>query len=337
MRAEGIICLANETVSSTELTALCNSVRIHDPGRHLTVIPYDSRMDETRKVLDHFGFDLFADETVRRMEALGRRYWPAAGSRAHNMKKLCAFWGPYERFLLVDADMVLLRSAEPYFEAFRDSGADFMYFRPDIENVYRPGPVREMMIERYDTAAFNGGTYLGRRGALTPDRVEELERESRPLRDGFVDNLEQSFINFCVDAGGLHKVDGQTVPYVVAGALMNVEREDDEYVLRDHRVPEEEGRPLGMMHWAGYATGPYMPYRRMFLDYRLPDASRRDKARVQAVEMGRTARAASPRHMASTVKHRWPFITRNWLAARGVKRASRTRPRPVGGAAPDHR
>ena len=319
MPEEGIICLANDGVVEA-LRALCRSIRVHDPGRHVTVIPFDDQLAQTRDVLDAFGFDLFQDESLARMEALGHRYWPDGALPPHVMKKFCAFWGPYERFLFLDADIVLLRSAEPYFAAFRDSGADFMYFRPDIENVYRPGPVRETMIEQYGTAAFNSGTFLGRRGALTPERVEELEREARPLRHGFVDNLEQTFANFCVDAAGLRKIDGQTVPYAVAGALMRVRREGADWVMRDARVPEEMGRPVGIMHWAGYATGPYMPYRRMFLDYRLPDTPATGKLAYQAASMWRTARAAGLRHMLSTVRRRWTFNARNWLAARGYIR-----------------
>lgn len=124
---EGVLCLANDAVIG-DLTALCESVRRHDPQLPLTVIPFDDRVERTRRLLAGFGFDLFSGPQLEEMDELGRRYWPGETFRPRTMRKFCAFTGAYERFLFLDSDIVLFESMEPFFAAFRASTSDFMFF-----------------------------------------------------------------------------------------------------------------------------------------------------------------------------------------------------------------
>jgi hypothetical protein len=272
--AEGIYCLANDAVVDG-LIALCESIRRHDPGLPLTVIPFNDDIALTREAVALYGFDLLADPSLAAMDLVGGDYWPGDEHRAHNMRKFCAFCGPYERFFFLDSDIVTLASLAPYFKAFREVDADFMWFSPDLNNVYHPGPVRDEMVARFNTAAFNGGQFMGRRGVLTPAILKGLVEAARPYRHGFVDNLEQSFINFAVDVCGLSKVAGsdQVPDTAIAACALRMRDVGGRLVIDDPRTPDS-GRHVSLIHWSGHKTAPLMPYRKLWLGYRLAGKSR---------------------------------------------------------------
>jgi hypothetical protein len=312
----GIFCLANDPVVDA-LIALCASVRHHDPDLPLTVIPFNDNIARTRRALTEFGYGLLDDSSLATMDAVGSLYWPDDPNLAHNMRKFCSFCGPYERFLFLDSDIVVLHSLEPYFESFRRSDADFMWFSPDLNAVYRPGPVRDAMVSRYNTAAFNGGQFMGRRGAFTPSILTEVVEASRQHRHGFVDFLEQSFMNYAVDTRGLSKIAGhEAVPgLAVAGAMLRLRKLPSYFVIDDPRAPES-GRRVSLIHWAGYRVAPFMPYRRTWLAYRLAGVSRAGRWEYHGTTAVAMVKRLSWRTPVRLVR-RGRVRTRNRLASRG--------------------
>jgi hypothetical protein len=314
---EGIYCLANDGIIDG-LIALCESVHRHSPHVPVTVIPFDSHLDKARAVLARYGYALMDDPLLQAMDQLGERYWPGERRRPHTMRKFCAFWGTYDRFMFLDADVVALRDLMPYFKAL--GSHDFMYFATDIENVYRPGPVRDAMISRYRTAGFNSGVYMGRSGLLSPDRLEDLCTQAERLRHGFVDNLEQTFINYVVDVSGWSKVHAHEAlrDRVDAGAVMRLRRSSGGFVLDDPRVPAS-GRPVALLHWAGYNIGPFMPYRGVFLDYRLPNASVADRTRYRIRDVAHRIPSTSWKTPVRMMR-RARVLGKNVLASRGLVR-----------------
>jgi hypothetical protein len=285
----------------------------------MTVVPFDGQLSHTRRVLARFGYDLYDDPTLAAMDNLGARYWPRDSRRPHAMRKFCAFWGPYERFFFLDADIVVLHPLEVYFDAFRRLDVDFMYLATAVSGVYRAGPVRDEMVSRYHTAGFNSGTFLGRRGTLSTDMLNELATTAVSYRHGFVDNLEQTFINYAVDMAPLSKADAHTaIPDLVeAGALMRLKSKDGQFFLADARTPAVSGRPVSMIHWAGYNITPFMPYRRTFLAFRLARATRWQRLRYHVECFVGAARKATWKTPVRFVR-RWRVLGRNILASRGV-------------------
>lgn len=313
--AEGIVCLANDGIIDG-LIALCQSLRAHSPGLPLTVIPFDANLTQTLRVAERFRYDVYDDPSLEAMDALGARYWPGDGWRPHTMRKFCAFWGPYERFLFLDADIVALRPLEPYFAAFREAPADVMYFQTDLSMVYRGGVLNEM-VSQHQSVGFQTGVFMGRRGALDAHTLERLLDESRAHRHEFVDILEQTFLNYAVDVSGLSKLDvHRVVPDEVdAWAGMRLTRTRDGYAIADVRTPWS-GRPVTLIHWGGYALGPFMPYRRMFLRYRLAGSGLRQRLAYRAAALTDAVRRI-PQRSPGWLAYRWLTLGRNWLAARG--------------------
>jgi hypothetical protein len=314
--AEGVICLANDAVIDG-LIALCESVRRHDPALPLTVIPFNDNIALTRDTVSEYGFDVLYDPSIAAIDLVSAEYWPKDEHRQRAMRKFCAFCGPYERFFFLDSDIVTLTSLASYFEAFRETDADFVWFSPDLNNVYHPGPVRDEMVSRYSTAAFNGGQFMSRRGVLTPAILGELVKSARPYRYGFVDILEQSLINFAVDVGGVSKVAGRDlVPdRAVAAAAMRLRDVQGRLVIDDPRTPDS-GRPVSLIHWSGYKPVPLMPYRQTWLSYRLAGKSRGERTAYRIA----ATRAAVKRTSWKTpvrLARRARFRGRNILASRG--------------------
>lgn len=324
MRAErergdrGAVCLGNDAVIDWVI-AFCASLHEHDPDLPLTLIPFDEEIGETRAVLDRYGYGLYEGPMLGQMDDLGRGYWPGEQFRPHIMRKFCS-WDTYDTFLFMDTDIVVLSGLDAYFEAMEASDADFMHFATDIVQVYKPGPLREQMLAEHQSAGFNSGVYMGRRGHLTTSRLNSLTASAAGQRPQFVDNLEQTLMNYCVDVTDLRKADANQLveDLAVAGALMRVVDREGNPVLDDRRVPYS-GRRVSMIHWAGYQIGPRMPYRRIFLRYRLPGASRRTRWRYTATQWWELARSMSPKLMYQILRGT-PYQARSWLAARGLVR-----------------
>ncbi len=191
----------------------------------------------------------------------------------------------------------MLRPLDPYFEAFERADADFVHFATDMVQVYQPGPLRERMIAEHDVAGFSSGTFRGRGGQLDGAKVRAIAATTGPLRSEFVDNLEQTLINYCVDVSGLHKADANDLvdDLAVAGALMRLTGSGDDLKLADRRVPYS-GRNVSMIHWAGYSLSSLMPYRRTFLRYRLAGLDGRQRLRYRIDQV-----LSGPRHAAATL------------------------------------
>jgi len=315
--SHGVVCLGNDAVLDWTI-AFCESVHQHDPGLPVTLIPFDDAVERTRAVLDRYGYELYQGPMLAQMDALGERYFPGGGPvKKHIMRKFCA-WDVYEEFLYLDTDIVVVASLAPYFPMFDRSGADFVHFATDMVQVYREGPLRERMIAEHGAAGFNSGAFMGRRRDLTAAEIERRAEEAGPLRPEFVDNLEQTLINYCVDMSGLKQADATEISGVpvVAGALMRCVERGGELILDDRRVPYS-GRPVSAIHWAGYGMGPLMPYRGTFLRYRLagaePAARRRYRLGAWSDQVGQM----KPRRTYHTLRN-VPYRLRGWLSARGL-------------------
>jgi hypothetical protein len=317
--SRGIVTLANDTVLE-DLTALLESIAVHEPSLPVVIIPFNDNVSETRALAQRHGHSVFEGPELEAMDRIGGMLWPERGEYSVRcMRKFCTFWTSLETFLFLDADIALLAPVTRYFEAFDASRGDILYFHPDLERVYRPGLLREDFERRLGSVGFNGGIFLARSGALSVEYVEECAAAADSMRPLFSDEADQGLLNFCVDRAGLAKVSaGEAVPDVTAAsALMRLVRRHSGLVMKDVRVPES-GRPVVLIHWAGYLTGPFMPYRRIFRRYRVGlDAPRRALIAYELRALSRSAARTTPRRAYHALrKARWQIV--NDLAARGI-------------------
>ena len=78
-------------------------------------------------------------------EEIGRILYPTKSVDAKRLRKLAAFYGPFEHFLFLDSDIVVLLPLEPLVSRLVQSRADFIFFDTSPGWVYADPAFREQM------------------------------------------------------------------------------------------------------------------------------------------------------------------------------------------------
>ncbi len=265
----GIYTLANDGVFDSAV-ALFESLHTFAPGLPVRVIPYDDRQQRLAAATRAFGYSYFESPAIDALHDLGREFYPDQDFAARGFRKLAAFEGPFERFLFLDSDVVALSPLLPLLESFAASRADLLHFDTDLDQVYRPGPLRDRFHAR-GARGFNAGLFGGRQRALTvqafADCLHTLEPDWTSL---LVPNAEQPFLNYFADSAGLAiRAAHELLPDYCSTcwpAVGRIERSDSSYRLRDSGR-WDEGWQLFFAHWAGFPLGPEMPNRALFEEF----------------------------------------------------------------------
>ena len=282
----GIVCLANDVVYDF-LVALAQSVARHSE-LPLAIIPFDDRTARTRRFARRQGIEVLDDPLLPDLDALGARVWPGRVVAPHAFRKFAAFWGAFDRFLFLDADIVVLRDPAWLLEAQAESDPDALWcFDTGEGQAYRPGPLRDEMV----ASGFPGistGLFIARRGLVTLEQVRQTIEPAVGHRDQFLEIAEQPFLNFLLQRERIRVAKVGDLFDDVAGTTWAGAR----FAQRDGRVVVDEpewpdhGRAPAAVHWSGMAPGPLMRHRRLFVDYRSGHATRLARARVNARLLG---------------------------------------------------
>lgn len=261
----GIYFSASDAVLAWTLPFLA-SLRASNPDIALALIPFDARCEATVALADRFAFTVHADAGFPRLEAIGARL--ELGHAAHGpnwFRRYCAFWGPFERFLYLDARQVVLADLAPFVMASATYGIDLAYYDTVLDQVYAPGPLRTQFLRAGGARGFNSGRWASRRGLFSLAEFEALAAEQVAVRAELNPrNTDQAFINHCCDrrrvvTARISDLLGDTVasgwarqpgrPYRDAAGVWR---------LWDHGG-SEHGKRLLLMHWAGYRAGDVLP------------------------------------------------------------------------------
>jgi hypothetical protein len=201
------------------------------------------------------------------LDELGRRFYPDDEFSARTFRKLAAFDATCRRFLFVDGDALALSDVHELFRAAERDGREFVHFDTDLDQVYRPGPLREDL-ERRGSAGFNSGIFLSRSQLLTPESVaagfEDLDDDWRRV---LVPNAEQAFLNLVVDRSGCSKAPAHELRSGFCStcwaAVGKIRESADGFVL-DCPGRWDNGWHLLFAHWAGMRISSQMPNREVF-------------------------------------------------------------------------
>jgi hypothetical protein len=257
---EGVYVLANDAVANW-LSACAASLRTFNPDLRVVVIAYDDRIRTVRRLCAQFGFELWHDDEFEWLDAVARTL--GGNLPPQRMRKLAAFWGPLERFLYLDVDTIVLMKLHSILTATRERPNTFLFAHcdglgGDLEEVYRPGRWRSDFLAAHGSHAGNAGLWAGSRGLFSRSELTDLAEAARPIADEFVYPY-QGFLNFCLDytdtpVRNLHEfID---VPLLWAGV--------DGYVESNGTLHDPQGKPVGLVHWAGYELDAQLPYRSLW-------------------------------------------------------------------------
>jgi hypothetical protein len=195
----GVYFLADDGVLEWTI-ALLESLRAYSPDVRVLCIPFSSRTVKLRRLARRFDFVMYEDASIDALEAVGFALSDGTPGRTFGtFRKLAAFWGPLTRFLYLDADVVVLDQVEPLIDLTARSGLDLLYADANLDEVYRPGPVRDEMVTEFGSHGINTGVWAARAGVLSLDQVRRVVDPARSRMHGFATTAEQPFFNLCLD------------------------------------------------------------------------------------------------------------------------------------------
>jgi len=276
--SQGIYFLANDHVYEWSV-AFLESFRAHNPSLPLVLIPYNDAVARLAELAPHYRFQVWQDGTLEALDALGQSFAEEGRPGWVNMfRKFAVFWGPFTHGLYLDCDMVVLDDLSDVLRAFCGSTYDFAFFDETDEYVYNRPVFMEAMKQQYHARPFNAGYWCARTGVLTLERVRQAAEEAKTHRDEFYYGVDQAFLNYCVHTlglshGGLSDLLPDLAHHHWATRWRRVVSENGAYRV-GHRESPDYGKRVKILHWAGYRISPVMPYRNIFLQYRLRQAGR---------------------------------------------------------------
>jgi hypothetical protein len=218
--ADGICTLANDQVYH-QLVALLNSIEaIMGADFPVCVYPYDDRTERIQAEIAHRpNVQLYADQdSMQRWDRFVRQVWdthptarqrwglsdPNSYYRVGTHRRFCAFDAPFDRFLYMDADTLLLNSVEPIFQQLETHDwvvYDFQYKDPThVYEVNSPKLNQVFAANRVETEIFCSGFYASKRNLFNAEQHDWLLAE---LRSGDAEILypmapDQTVLNYMV-------------------------------------------------------------------------------------------------------------------------------------------
>jgi len=261
------------------LKALIPSIRRWSPEVSVSLIPFDARLDQTRDLCQRYGVEILKDCDFEAYDQIGKTLAPDSVNVQKMFRKLACFLdGPYDRFAYLDADTICLAPVEIYDTATQSLGRVVLYEGGgDLDFCYPKDPLRSIMVQQYQTAAFNAGFFAGVKGLFSIDDARAWAQELlRHKSQCWEAGMDQPFINYCVDKSGVARVSlsdalGKQTGFWTRGLQTTL---DPASVDANNLAP---GVYMPVIHWATFQVKPYMPLRNLWRHYRFKTSTHAER------------------------------------------------------------
>ncbi|MFM2064737.1 MAG: hypothetical protein RLZZ507_4408 [Cyanobacteriota bacterium] len=260
---DGICTLANDYVFD-QLVALLNSIdAILGAETPVCIYPFDHQTqriaEEIAKRPNVFLYD--DQESIQRWDKF---MLAAAPERLDSSKfrlygahrRFCAFDGPFDKFIYLDADTLVMNSLNPVFEKL--DSYDFIVYDfqfKDVSKIYNTKSPKLLQIfeqKRIDTEIFCSGFYGAKRGTFNAEQRNWLISQ---IHNGEGEILykgagEQPLLNYMVMRCGLaiYNFAKQLPDEQITGSSIT----SKQFVERDH-ILYDKGNRLTYIHYIGVA------------------------------------------------------------------------------------
>lgn len=283
----GICTLANDTVYD-QLVALLNSIEvILGENTPVCVYPFDDRTtrisEEIAKRSNVFLYDNYA--SIQRWDEFMQE---AAPERLNSKKfrlygahrRFCAFDGPFEKFVYMDADTLVMNSLEAVFNKLDLHDwvvYDFQFLDPSkVYNLQSPKLLKVFDQKRIDSEIFCSGFYGSKQGMFDRATIELLLTQ---LKAGETEILysgagEQPLLNYMVMKSQLSSYN---FAYSLAAEKTGCSVSSPHFQEQDRILYDNKNR-LTYIHYIGVPPQVVekvcagenfeFPYRDIFLHYR---------------------------------------------------------------------
>ncbi|MBF2007003.1 MAG: sugar transferase [Chlorogloeopsis fritschii C42_A2020_084] len=283
----GICTLGNDYVYD-QLIALLNSIDVI-LGRNtpVCIYPFDEQIEriteEINKRPNVFIYD--NQESIARWDEFMLEASPASMSRDKyriygGHRRFCAFDGPFDKFVYMDADTLVMNSLDFVFDKLNEYDCivyDFQFLYP--EKVYNTNSNKLLEIfdeNRLKNQIFCSGFYASKQGLFQPDKIAELLSYLRAgEREILYSTGDQPVLNYMFMKSGLsiynfshHLSDSQKTGCCVTS----------NHFEEKNRILYDKGNQLTYLHYIGIpprimtavcaGENIEFPYRDLFLYYR---------------------------------------------------------------------
>jgi hypothetical protein len=280
----GLYFLGDDGVYDWAVTLL-HSLRTVANDLRVYCVPFSDRIERLGRLENRYNFSILDDPSLAELDEIGREVFgkmtsPPPLQLVGTFRKIYTFWGPLDRFLYTDADVVILDGFTDLFERAMDAEATLMYAHSDIQQVYRPGPLRNKMMQEYATKAINTGLWTSKAGTFTLEQVRDLATEASPLADEFCGTLEQPFLNYCLDVSRVPMEPFNSVMGACAWAGTPRPLRTESDASGRLQVRRADGSLVPAIHWAGYQLSNRMPHYRIYRHFRITAMSSQERIRL---------------------------------------------------------
>ena len=301
----GICTLANDRVLDQAI-ALINSIgEVMGPEFPICIFPYDDKYDRLAAAIQNRpNVQIFQDQSVLDYwEQESKRLWDACPNAKKRWSSLTsepyyrlgmhrrfgAFSGPFDRFIYMDADTLLLQDISPIFKQLDSHDwITYDFQHRDVTHVYNCASEKLLQVftpKQLDREIFCAGFYAAKRGTFSQ---AQLDICLTALKTGEHEILyemapDQTILNYWVMRSNL-------AIYNYALELPSSESTgccvtSDHFERRGHQL-FDRGNPLTYLHYIGLSSSLFadlcagenidFPYRDLFLHYRyLNDPSKK--------------------------------------------------------------
>jgi hypothetical protein len=202
MPSRGLYFLANDKVLDLAI-AFLNSARTFNPDLPICLIPYDDQTKRIRERAAHFEFSILEDEALLRWcDAISLEFHEPACRGRGMYRKLAGWFGPFDEFLYIDLDTLILRPIDFLFPLLREFDAVTAYSNdPGSRNFVWQDflqPNADISQAQIDYAA-NMGFILSHRGMLSKPAVDALLPAAKRLAPAMqLECFDQPFHNYVI-------------------------------------------------------------------------------------------------------------------------------------------
>lgn len=274
MNRKGVYVLANDKVIE-QTTALLNSIRAHDPGVEIALIPYDDNYLEMEELSSrNYGVQIFPNlDLLEKIDQLSAKTWNPQGKAPWGalkmLRKFACWFGDFDEFAYIDTDIVMLESISNYFTYFEQ--ADFInndfQANTEIQFIFREAICEDPQLATENLSdVFNAGLFCSKKGLISYEQLEQLFHSTAQQPDSFyAEYIDQSLLNYWLLQNDISRLNLTRVPERGSGSWGGTQVfEYDGDILMDPRAQ----KPVSYLHWAGLKLEPGCPNWSIWEQYR---------------------------------------------------------------------
>lgn len=293
---DGICTLGNDRVYD-QIIALLNSIEVMMGDIPVCIYPYDDNTEKlAQEVATRPNVQLYSNtESIAKWDKFVRRVWDthpfakerwlSAGSSGYHRvgthRRYGAFDAPFDRYLYMDADTLLMNRVDHIFELLDSYDCivyDFQYKEPThVYEVNSPKLNQVFEAERVAKEIFCSGFYASKKDLFSN---EDLEGLIDYLKEGEAEILypmapDQTIINYMMMRSGksVYNLALNLSPTEKTGCCIT----SPHFQAKDHLL-YDKGQRLTYLHYIGLSSSVIakvcqgenidFPYRDLFLHYR---------------------------------------------------------------------